>query len=205
MNPTSTMGATKLLGERLFISANHYVGNKKTRFANVRFGNVLDTNGSFLQIFKDQIKNNVPLTITSTDMTRFFITMNQAVNLCISALDVIIGGEVFILNMGSCSVLSIAKALCGNKNFEYEIIGPKFGEKIYEELVTETEAKRTVLHNELYTIIPDTLDLMPNNIIEKYEKIYQDLPRINKSIRSDKDLLTDNEVASILKDNNLLY
>lgn len=93
VNPTSTMGATKLLGERLFIAANHYAGSHKTRFACVRFGNVLNSNGSVLQIFRRQLENDQPLTITSTGMTRFFISMDQAVDLCLHAADEMVGGR----------------------------------------------------------------------------------------------------------------
>jgi UDP-N-acetylglucosamine 4,6-dehydratase/5-epimerase len=101
VNPTSTMGATKLLGERLFISANHFAGRHKTRFSCVRFGNVLNSNGSVLQIFKRQLDNNLPLTITSKNMTRFFLSMSQAVDLCLNAAGSMVGGEIFVMSMGS--------------------------------------------------------------------------------------------------------
>jgi UDP-N-acetylglucosamine 4,6-dehydratase/5-epimerase len=204
VNPSSTMGATKLLGERLMTAANLYVGEHKTKFASVRFGNVLNTNGSVLQILKNQIDNNLPLTITSTDMSRFFITMNQALDLCIHAAEHMIGGEIFVMNMGCCNIMSLAKAICGNKPFEYEVIGQKSGEKQYEELVTETEVIRTVCENELYTIIPDTLDMMFPEIISKYKEAYDQLPRLASSLRSDRNMLEDSEVLNLLQSNGLV-
>ncbi len=204
VNPSSTMGATKLLGERLFTAANHYIGNKRTRFASVRFGNVLNTNGSILQIFRQQILNNKPLTITSKYMTRFFITMDQAIKLCLQASNEIIGGEIFISNMGSCTIMSIAKAISGKNKFNFKIIGPKSGEKLYEELVTETEAERTVSNGEILTILPDTLDMMPDEIGKNFNIKYKNCVRLNQPVRSDIDLLSDSEVSKLLMSNELI-
>jgi len=204
VNPSSTMGATKLLGERLIIAANHYTGNHKTRFASVRFGNVLNTNGSVLHIFKKQIDNNRPITITSTEMSRFFITMNQALDLCLYGVNRMIGGEIFIMNMGCCNIMSLVKALCGNKSFEYVVIGQKSGEKQYEELVTETEVQRTVCEGNWYTIMPDTLEMMSPIIIDRYKEAYDKLPRLVGSLRSDKNMLSESEVLSMLRSNGLI-
>ena len=113
-------------------------------FSLVRFGNVLNTNGSVLHIFKQQIDNNIPLTITSEDMSRFFISLSQAIDLCLYAAENMSGGEIYVKNMGSCNIMSLAKAVSSGKKFDYEVIGSKPGEKAYEELVTEVEAKRTV-------------------------------------------------------------
>ena len=204
VNPSSTMGATKLLGERLMTAANHYSGKQKIRFASVRFGNVLNTNGSVLQIFKNQIDNHLPLTITSKEMSRFFITMSQALELCMYAANHMIGGEVFVMSMGCCNIMSLAKAVCGNKAFEYEVIGQKSGEKQYEELVTETEVRRTVRQDNLYTIIPDTLDMMPHTIMDRYKEVYDKLPRLVDPLRSDKNMLTETDVLAMLQSNELI-
>ena len=109
VNPTSTMGATKLLSERIFTSANLHKGEKKTKFSSVRFGNVLNTNGSVLEIFRRQLDNRLPLTITSTEMTRFFISIEEAVELCLEAANKMIGGEIFVKNMGGCDILTWLK------------------------------------------------------------------------------------------------
>lgn len=204
VNPSSTMGATKLLGERLMTSANHHSGDHSTRFSSVRFGNVLNTNGSVLHIFRKQLKEKKLLTITSEHMTRFFITMDQAINLCIYAADNMIGGEVFVMNMGSCTIVDLAKAISKGEPFKYKVIGEKPGEKLYEELVTEVEAPRTALISNVYTVIPETLSMMGPSIVEAYAKIYQDVGRLTKSLRSDKELMSELEIYSYLKANKIV-
>jgi UDP-N-acetylglucosamine 4,6-dehydratase/5-epimerase len=204
VNPSSTMGATKLLGERIMTAANHYAGKHNTRFSSVRFGNVLNTNGSVLHIFRNQINNNLPLTITSKDMSRFFITMDQSIELCLYAANKMVGGEIFVMSMGCCNILSLATAICGNKTLDYELIGNKSGEKLYEELVTESECQRTVCQGDMYIVIPDTLEILPVEIIQKYEKFYSNIPRLVEPLRSDKNMLTTSEVSSMLRDNGLL-
>ncbi len=198
VNPTSTMGASKLLGERLFVAANHFAGSHRTRFACVRFGNVLNSNGSVLQIFRRQLDNNLPLTITSKGMTRFFISMQQAVELCLHAAVRMVGGEIFVMNMGSSDILSFAKAASGNRAVEFVEIGPKPGEKLFEELVTENEAPRTVVDGNTYVVLPDTLGMMAHDIRAKYD-IYDNLPRLKEPLRSDQGLLSQAEVVSMLR------
>ncbi|NQU31740.1 MAG: SDR family NAD(P)-dependent oxidoreductase [Bacteroidetes bacterium] len=199
VNPSSTMGATKLLGERLMTAANHYMGKHKTRFASVRFGNVLNTNGSVLHIFKKQIDNNLPLTITSEDMSRFFISMDQALDLCLHAVNEMTGGEIYVSSMGCCKIMSLAKSVSNYGKFDYKIIGQKPGEKLYEELVTDVEAQRTVIKDGYYIILPDTIDMMPHTIQDTYNKEYQKLPRLENPLRSDQNMLNDADVLSMLK------
>ncbi len=203
VNPTSTMGATKLLGERLFIAANHYAGSHKTIFSCVRFGNVLNSNGSVLQIFRRQVENNLPLTITSTGMTRFFISMAQAVDLCLYASAEMVGGEIFVMSMGSSDIMALAKAVCEGRPFEHVEIGHKPGEKLYEELVTESEAPRTAFNGRIYVVIPDTLGMMPDEVRNQYDK-YEKLPRLSAPLRSDRDLLPEADVAAMLRSAGLL-
>ena len=204
VNPSSKMGATKLLGERLMTAANHHSGDHQTRFSSVRFGNVLNTNGSVVNIFREQIKDGCALTITSEEMTRFFITMDQAIDLCLYVSDNMIGGEVFVKNMGACSIMALAKAVSKGRIFDYTIIGEKPGEKLFEELITEVEAPRTAVKGNIYTVIPDTLDMMQPLIKEKYIKDYGDLGRLTESLRSDKELLTDSEIYNFLKVNKII-
>ena len=198
VNPTSTMGATKLLGERLFISANHFAGSHKTKFACVRFGNVLNSNGSVLKIFRRQLHKGLPLTITAKGMTRFFLSMSQAVDLCMDAAACMIGGEIFVMNMGSCDIMSLAKALSGSRPFKVTEIGDKPGEKLYEELVTENEAPRTVIDGNKYVVLPSTIEIMPDEIRSKYTK-YEHLPRLTTPLRSDDAMLSETEIVSLLR------
>jgi UDP-N-acetylglucosamine 4,6-dehydratase len=197
VNPSSTMGATKLLGERLITAANYYRGTHKTRFSCVRFGNVLNSNGSVLQVFRMQLQNNLPLTITSLEMTRFFLTLEDAVDLCITASEKMVGGEIFVRSMGCCNIMTIAKALAGDESFNYTVIGPKPGEKLYEELVTETEAFRTVYDDHLFIVKPDSLELLPQRIAEGYQQ-YNHLPLLTSSLRSDSIPMDTSIVRSVL-------
>ena len=198
VNPSSTMGATKLLGERLISAANHYSGEHNTKFSSVRFGNVLDTNGSILNIFRKQLENNLPLTITSRKMTRFFISTQQSVDLCIYAAENMIGGEIFAMNMGSCSIMDLAKVISKGAVFDHVIIGEKPGEKLYEELITEVEAPRTVLINGKYIIMPETIDLMRSSIRDSYNELYSQKNRLKNPLRSDTDLLTKTQISELL-------
>jgi len=204
VNPSSTMGATKLLGERLFTAANHYMGSHQTRFASVRFGNVLNTNGSILQIFKNQLENGLPLTITSEEMTRFFISMPHALDLCLHATTEMVGGEIYVSNMGCCSIMSLAEAVSDSKDYEYKIIGMKPGEKPYEELVTDVEAQRTFMRDDYYVILPDTIIMMPESIQNIYKNKFDKLSPIAKAIRSDTNILKTDDVRSLLKSSGLL-
>ena len=183
VNPSSIMGATKLIGERLFITANHYIGKSNTKFACVRFGNILNSNGSVLKIFKSYLKEGKPLPITSKEMTRFFITIEEAINLCLDACENIIGGEITVLNMFSSKIMDLAEIISNNK-LKINEIGMKPGEKLFEELVTETEAKRTVKSGRYFIIIPESLEHFPASKRKIFEKLQKN-EMITSSIRSD--------------------
>ena len=199
VNPTSTMGATKLLGERLVTAANNFAGKHKTRFSSVRFGNVINTNGSVIQIFKGQLEKGFPLTITSSDMTRFFLSMSQAVDLCIDVSEQMVGGEIFVKNMGSCDILSLAKAVSKGRDFETTEIGLKPGEKLYEELLTDSEAPRTVVDGSTYIILTEMYDDLSDTLKNEYSK-YDHLPRLSSPLRSDESLLSQAEVEFMLQE-----
>jgi len=149
VNPINVMGATKLLAERLTISANYYKGAKKTAFSCVRFGNVLDSRGSVVPLFKEQIGKGGPVTITDTDMSRFVMSIPKAVALVLKAAEMAQGGEIFIFKMPALRVSDLAEAMIEELASQYgydpkaikvEISGKRAGEKIYEELLTEDEA-----------------------------------------------------------------
>lgn len=161
VNPINVMGATKLLAERLTLSANYYTGGKNTVFSCVRFGNVLDSRGSVVPLFKDQIKKGGPVTITDPNMTRFIMGIPQAVKLILKAGVVAEGKEIFILKMPAVNIIDLAKAMIEELSPVYgykpeeiktEIIGKRLGEKTYEELMTKEEMIRAVDKCELYII-----------------------------------------------------
>jgi len=146
VRPSSVMGATKRAAEHV---VHHFAKTSKTRFVAVRFGNVLGSSGSVLQIFQDQISRGGPLTVTDERATRFFMTVEEAVGLILQAVSMAKGGEIFILKMGTpVSILEMAKnliLLCGlepEKDIEIRLTGLKPGEKLHEEVVED--ASRSV-------------------------------------------------------------
>jgi len=157
-NPNNTMGATKLLGERLMTSANWYRGYSRTLFFSVRFGNVLGTSGSVVLLWKHQIENNLPMTITDHEMTRFFMSKNSALDLILKCTEIMQGGEIFIAKMPVARIGDLAEVVkeSYDKEIEEKIIGSKPGETYYEELMTESEAERALETDEMF-IIPSHL------------------------------------------------
>lgn len=157
VNPSSTMGGTKLLGERMIIAANNIIGRSKIAFSSVRFGNVLDSNGSVLSVFRECVEQGKPFPITHKDMTRFFLNIKDAVDLVSYAVEYMRGGEIFVKTMGSAHVTTLAKAIAGTERIDTYDIGVKAGEKLFEELVTVVEANRTYMKDGFYIIVPDAL------------------------------------------------
>ena len=172
VSPVNTYGATKLLMERLFVSANFYKGNHRTKFSCVRYGNVLGSRGSIVPIFINQIKSGKKITITDPLMTRFTITMDQALELIFRALKNGIGGEIFIPKLNAYKVGDIKDAILDllNGSNETEIISVRAGEKIHESLVSFDELRNTFEINEDYVIIDKQLQdsgyLKDNNLIQ---------------------------------------
>lgn len=203
VNPSSVMGTTKLMGEKLIIAANNYTGDKITRFASVRFGNVLDSNGSVVRVFKKQLNDKKPLTITSNKMTRYFINIDQAIELCIFSLNEMLGGEIFFPKMKSFNIVNLAKAISKNNKPKILFTKPGVGEKFYEELVTENESSRTVSLKSYYVVVPEMNEGSPD-FFKKIFKKYKGLKTINEPSRSDQKLLSLNEIKILLKKSNLL-
>jgi UDP-N-acetylglucosamine 4,6-dehydratase/5-epimerase len=145
VSPLNTYGATKMLMERLFVSANLWRGKHDIKFICVRYGNVLGSRGSVVPLFIDQIKQGDEITVTDLSMTRFNITMNQALDLIFRAFDQGVGGEVFIpkLNSYRLDILidSIKELL--NKNIETNLLGIRPGEKFHESLISSDELRNT--------------------------------------------------------------
>jgi FlaA1/EpsC-like NDP-sugar epimerase len=199
VNPTSAMGASKLLGERLVIAANGQVGSSGTRFSCVRFGNVLNSKGSVLKIFEKQFAQKIPLTITSLDMTRYFITMSEAVELCLFANLNMLGGEIFISNMGATDILSLAKAYSKSSSIDYKVIGEKVGEKLYEELITEVELKRAIKFEGKYVVLPDFTS--PSFAEKKsiFDSKYVGCEGLKKIMRSDLDLIEYSNLCNLIE------
>lgn len=184
-NPVSVLGSTKLLAERLTTSADYYKGRRKTTFCCVRFGNVLDSRGSVIPVFRDQIKKGGPVTVTHPDMTRFVMPISKAVDLVLKAITQSIGGEIFILKMPALRINDLAKAMIDvyapkfnylPRNIKIKVIGLRDGEKFYEELISRHEAENAYETDDLFILIPPKM-------FEKYKE-YQDTR--NKYLRYKK-------------------
>lgn len=150
--PINAMGMTKALQERVFIQANMVCLD--TRFVCVRYGNVLASRGSVIPFFHEQIRLGGPLTITTPDMTRFLLSLDEAVDIVFAALQDARPGETWIPKTTSALVTNIALALIDGRRIEVKFVGIRPGEKIHEILVSEEEAYRTVEYNRYYAIKP---------------------------------------------------
>jgi UDP-N-acetylglucosamine 4,6-dehydratase/5-epimerase len=157
VSPVNLYGMTKSIGEKLTIQANNLT--EHTDFVCIRGGNVLGSNGSVVPFFIDQIKHKNKVTITDGNMTRFFLTLEEAISLLFKAAEYSIGGETYVMNMPSFYIKDLAKVLInryGNSDTKLEEIGIREGEKIHEVLISESEMVRSyIFDNDYYVILPD--------------------------------------------------
>ncbi|KPN15318.1 capsule biosynthesis protein CapD [Bacillus australimaris] len=160
VSPTNAMGATKLISEKLFFQANESIPNQKTMFCSVRFGNVLGSRGSVIPIMLQQLLNEKPLTVTDPHMTRFFMSIEEAVSLTLQAAIMMKGGETFILKMESLQLADLLKAFheyatqIKAKSPNILVVGKRPGEKLHEELTFPHEADALFEHDQFYAILP---------------------------------------------------
>jgi FlaA1/EpsC-like NDP-sugar epimerase len=176
VNPTNVMGTSKLMGERLMTAANAHRRRNNPIFASTRFGNVLGSRGSVIPLFKHQIAQGGPVTLTDNRMTRFIMTLEEAVSLVMNSVFLAQGGEVFVTKMPVVKISDLAQVMIKElaprhgytpENIEIKIIGSKPGEKLYEELLNEEETRRT-------TELPDYFVALPafQSIYEKIDYSY---------------------------------
>ena len=179
VNPTNIMGATKRMCEMIIQAFNK---KSKTEFAAVRFGNVLGSNGSVLPLFKKQTANGGPVTVTHRDITRFFMTIPEAVSLVLQAMSYAKGGEVFVLDMGEpVKIYDLAVSLIKlsglepNVDIEIKITGLRPGEKLYEELLMSEEGLTKTSHDKIFIGQPSSITYEQLLIkLEKLKEIIQD-------------------------------
>jgi len=164
-NPANTMGATKLLGEKLVTAGNKYSGRPDLKLASVRFGNVIGSSGSVIPLFERQIRDGGPVTLTNSRMTRFFLTRDEMVDLLVDAVRLTEGGEVFVRKMTGIRIELLAETMVQKlapvyghdpDSIDIEITGRRVGETLHEEIMTQREAERTLENGDLYAIPPDT-------------------------------------------------
>jgi len=158
--PVNVMGMTKSIQERIITTAN--ILNPNTRFICVRYGNVLASRGSVIPLFIDQIRNCGSVTLTVPEMTRFLLSLDQAVDTVFSALRDAEPGETYIPIVPSATIMNIAKALIGDQPINIEVIGIRPGEKIHEILVSEEEANHCIKRDEYYVILSMLPELSNN-------------------------------------------
>lgn len=151
-NPVNLYGATKLVSDKLFVAANAYAGQQDTRFAVVRYGNVVGSRGSVVPLFKKARETGV-IPITDARMTRFWITLEQGVRFVIDCIDKMHGGEIFVPKIPSTNIVDLAQAIAPEA--EIKIVGIRPGEKIHEVMVPEDDARHTVELEDRYVIQPE--------------------------------------------------
>jgi UDP-N-acetylglucosamine 4,6-dehydratase len=150
-NPINLYGATKLASDKLFIAANPYIGTHRTRFAVVRYGNVMGSRGSVIPFFLSLAHTGV-LPITDTRMTRFMITLEEGVELVWHAFNEMQGGEIYVKKIPSMNILDIARATVPNAS--HKIIGVRPGEKIHEQMIGLEDAAHTYEYEDYFKILP---------------------------------------------------
>ncbi len=150
--PVNVMGMTKAIQERVFIQGNMRAPD--TRFVCTRYGNVLASRGSVVPLFLDQISNGGPVTITTEEMTRFLLALDDAIDLIFAAIETAEPGEIYVPRAPSARIVDIAAAMIGDRKVEMKVVGMRPGEKVHEILVSEEEAPRTLARGDHYVIRP---------------------------------------------------
>ena len=152
-SPINLYGAAKLCSDKLFTSAQNFIGKKKMKFSVVRYGNVMGSRGSVIPLFNEQKKNKL-LRLTHKDMTRFNITLDEAIKMVNWSIKNSYGGEIFVPKIASYRLLDLAKSICEESRIVFTGIRP--GEKIHELLITKDDSTRTVDLGRYYAILPTT-------------------------------------------------
>ena len=211
VNPTNVMGTSKLMGERLITAANSNRKKARTIFASTRFGNVLGSNGSVFPIFRRQIENNGPLTLTHYDMTRFVMSIEDSVAMVINSAHHARGGEIFITKMPVVKIRDLAEAMINifkpgsmsqNENIEIKEIGTKPGEKLYEELMSSEETRRAMELKDFFCILPAFRGLYHDIDYEYDSLITSDVSEPYNSATQKS--LSKIEIVSLLRSYNLI-
>ncbi len=153
VNPVNLYGATKLVSDKLFVAANAYAGAKKTRFSVVRYGNVAGSRGSVIPFFMKLVKEGAKeLPITDFRMTRFWITLDEGIDLVFKAIEESKGGEIYVSKIPSFKIVDLAKAIC--PECKLKEVGIREGEKLHEVMITEEDARNTYEYEDTYIIYP---------------------------------------------------
>ena len=164
--PINLYGATKLCSDKLFVAANNSKGSRELAFSVVRYGNVFGSRGSVVPLFLKQ-RQHGELTITDKRMTRFSITLQQGVDMVLNALDVMWGGEIFVPKIPSYRIMDVAEAIA--PECQVKAIGIRPGEKLHEEMITETDAPNTVMFDNYFVILPSQRLFSVDSFIKRFQ------------------------------------
>jgi FlaA1/EpsC-like NDP-sugar epimerase len=209
VEPVNTMGATKLLAEKLVVDATFYKGFKKSAFSIVRFGNVLASRGSVVPLFVEQARNGKEITLTSKDMTRFLMFIPDAIRLIFKAAEKAEGGEIFTFKMPVARMMDIAEVvrdmvseINGQPPVPITIIGMRPGERLHEVLMTGEEAERAIRQEELILIPPMNPNIPGRKFIQKEPVVGQELKELYRSELATH--LTKDEIRKMIEQLNIL-
>ncbi|MCP4110627.1 MAG: SDR family NAD(P)-dependent oxidoreductase [Desulfobacteraceae bacterium] len=211
VNPTNVMGTSKLMGERLVTAADNKLRSGKSVFASTRFGNVLGSRGSVLPVFREQIRRGGPITITDPEMTRFIMSIREAVGLVIDSAYLAQGGEVFVTKMPVAAIKDLAEVmirelapLYGHRAEDIEIrtIGSKPGEKMYEELLNEEEIRRTWELPRYFVVLPAFASLSRTGKYNYPEIVSREVAKPYHS--GNEKPLTQEQLSEFLRTNGLI-
>jgi UDP-glucose 4-epimerase len=192
--PVNVMGMTKAIQERLYARAN--LDCPSTRFACVRYGNVIASRGSVIPLFREQIAQGGPLTLTTPDMTRFLLSLDQAVDTIVSALRFAERGEIFVPHCPAARIVDVADVLIGEQPIEKQFIGIRPGEKLHESLISVEEGYRTVERAGHFVILPILPELCPKN--------FEPYSLCGSEYDSKCDLMNKEEIELMLRKHDLL-
>lgn len=192
--PVNVMGMTKAIQERIIIAAN--ILNSETRFICVRYGNVLASRGSVIPLFHEQIKHGGPVTVTVPEMTRFLLSLNQAVETLFAALRFAKRGETYVPKAPAATVINIAKALIGRRKIDIKITGIRPAEKMHEIMVSEEEATHCVRRGNYYAILPMLPELRK---LSKHEPV-----ALKKEFSSEDTALDFSGTVALLKKHKIM-
>ena len=207
VSPLNTYGATKLLMEKLFVSANNYLNREKykTRFTAARYGNVLGSSGSVIPKFIEQIKANKQVTITDPKMTRFSITMNEALDLILNAITSAKGSEIFVPKLRAYNIVDVKNALTelisdtGEKN-----TGIRIGEKLHETLINEDEIRYAWEFENMYMIASPLYTLFNDKHIKESYQGIKKIEGVQKYSADSVEKISVKELKTIIEDAGLL-
>ena len=202
-SPINLYGATKLASDKLFVAANNFKGNNKTVFSIVRYGNVMGSRGSVIPIFLNYIEKNY-FPITDNRMTRFNITLNEAIKFVLECFKIMKGGEIFVPKLPSIKITDLAKAL--RPKFKIKIIGLRPGEKLHEEMISSNESLNTIELSKFYVICPQSklIDWDKNYYLKNFKNSKNCKQGFHYSSETNEKFLTVTDIKKILKINRFI-